>query len=46
MIREVKILIVYDSYTGNTEEMAKAVAEGAENAGAKVTLKKVDDVTV
>ncbi|MBO3769053.1 MAG: flavodoxin domain-containing protein [Thermoproteota archaeon] len=41
---EVKLLIVYDSYTGNTEEMAKAVAEGAEKAGAKVVLKKVEEV--
>jgi len=45
MMKEVKILVVYDSYTGNTEEMARAVAEGAEKAGAKVVLKKVDDVT-
>lgn len=40
----VKILVVYDSYTGNTEEMAKAVAEGANMAGANVKLKRVEDV--
>jgi len=42
----VKVLVVYDSYTGNTEEMAKAVAEGSNMAGANVNLKKVDDVIV
>ncbi len=33
-----KIAIVYWSSTGNTEAMANAVAEGAKNAGADVTL--------
>jgi len=42
----VKVLVVYDSYTGNTKQMAKAVAEGATTAGANVTLKKVGDVKV
>lgn len=42
---EVRILIVYDSYSGNTEKMARGVAEGADAAGAKVVLKKVTDVT-
>ena len=32
-----KIAIVYWSGTGNTEAMANAVADGAENAGAAVT---------
>lgn len=32
-----KIAIVYWSGTGNTEAMANAVADGAENAGADVT---------
>lgn len=32
-----KIAIVYWSGTGNTEAMANAVADGAENAGASVT---------
>src|SRR5512135_1098345 len=35
-----KVLIVYHSQSGNTEEMAKAVAEAAKAAGAAVTLKK------
>ena len=34
------ILIVYHSQSGNTENMAKAIADGAKAAGAKVTLKK------
>ncbi len=34
------ILIIYHSQSGNTENMAKAVAEGAKEAGANVTLKK------
>ena len=33
-----KIAVVYWSGTGNTEAMASAVAEGAKNAGAEVTL--------
>lgn len=35
-----KVLVVYHSQTGNTEAMAKAVAEGAGAAGATVILKK------
>ena len=34
------LLIVYHSQSGNTEAMAKAIAEGAQAAGANVTLKK------
>jgi NAD(P)H dehydrogenase (quinone) len=41
-----KVLIVYDSKTGNTEKMAHAVAEGAKKAGAEVTVRKVDDASV
>lgn len=33
-----KVAVVYFSSTGNTEQMAKAVAEGAEAAGAQVDL--------
>lgn len=33
-----KVAIVYWSSTGNTEAMATAVAEGAKNAGAEVSL--------
>jgi len=41
-----KVLIIYHSYTGNTEEMANAVAEGASWAGAEeVTVKKAFDAT-
>jgi flavodoxin I len=38
-----KILIVYDSKTGNTEKMATAIAEGAKEAGAVVTVKKIGE---
>ena len=37
-----KILVVYDSKTGNTESMALAVAKGAEQGGVEVTVKKVE----
>lgn len=45
----VKVLVVYDSRTGNTEQMAKAFAEGAKRAGTKVDIKragrtKLDDL--
>ncbi len=40
-----KLLIVYSSRTGNTEEMAKAVNEGAISAGATVSLKKAAEAT-
>ena len=38
-----KIAIVYWSGTGNTEAMANAVADGAENAGAAVTKHTADE---
>jgi NAD(P)H dehydrogenase (quinone) len=38
-----KVVIVYDSRTGNTEKMAKAVEQGASEAGANVRLKKVTE---
>ena len=33
-----KVAVVFWSGTGNTEQMAKAVAEGAQEAGAEVTV--------
>jgi NAD(P)H dehydrogenase (quinone) len=36
----VKVLVVYSSEGGNTEKLARAVAEGAKAAGAQVTLKR------
>jgi NAD(P)H dehydrogenase (quinone) len=36
-----KILIVYHSITGNVQILAKAIAEGAEKAGAEVRLRRV-----
>ncbi len=41
-----KILVVYDSKTGNTEKMAGSIAEGAREAGASVTVKRVDEVDI
>ncbi len=38
-----KVLIIYHSQSGNTEAMAKAVAEGAKSAGASVVLKKATE---
>jgi NAD(P)H dehydrogenase (quinone) len=40
-----RVLVVYDSRTGNTEKMAHAVANGAKTIkGTRVVVKKVDDV--
>lgn len=39
-----KILVVYDSLTGNTKKMAESVAQGAEEVNGEVTVKKVEDV--
>jgi NAD(P)H dehydrogenase (quinone) len=42
-----KILIVYDSRTGNTEKMAFAIAEGAKQVeDVEVVLKKVDEAKI
>jgi len=39
----IKILILYDSLTGNVEAMAKFVAEGAsEIQGVEVRIRKID----
>jgi flavodoxin len=38
-----KIMVVYDSNTGNTEKMAKAVAEGAGSGDASVEVKKIGE---
>jgi len=40
----VKVLVAYHSMGGHTAELAKAVAAGAEAAGAEVTLRRVADV--
>lgn len=41
-----KILVVFDSKSGNTEAMALAVAKGAEKAGdVEVTVKKTEETT-
>jgi NAD(P)H dehydrogenase (quinone) len=38
-----KILVVYDSKSGNTEAMAHAVARGAQQDGLEVTVKRADE---
>src|SRR4030042_230590 len=40
------ILVIYHSQSGNTEAMAKAIAEGGKGAGVTVTLKKAADAGV
>lgn len=40
-----KIVIVYWTGSGNTEAMAHAVEEGAQNAGAEVSINFVSDVS-
>jgi NAD(P)H dehydrogenase (quinone) len=41
---DVKVLIVYDSLTGNVEAMANAVRKGVVEMGGKATIKKADEV--
>src|SRR4030042_1774437 len=41
-----KILVIYHSQTGNTEAMAKAIADSAKAPGVTVTLKKAVDAGV
>ncbi|WP_461831214.1 flavodoxin family protein [Aquifex sp.] len=41
-----RVLVIYDTRTGNTEKMAKLVAEGASSVeGTQVRLKHVDEAT-
>jgi len=42
----VKVLIVYDSVSGNTEAMAHAVSEGVEGEGVDVEVVKVDEASI
>ena len=39
-----KILIMYDSITGNTEKLAKAVAKGVKRCEVTVELKRTEEV--
>lgn len=41
-----KVLIVYDSRSGNTEKMAHAVSEGVGEEGVDVEVKRVDEASV
>jgi len=38
-----KILIVYDSRSGNTAKMAEEIAEGVKQSGAEVEIKRADE---
>jgi len=40
-----KIMMVYASMSGNTEEIAQAIAEGVQEGGAEVEIKEVTEVT-
>ncbi len=42
-VRNLRVLIVYDSETGNTEKMAFAVAEAIKKEGCGLLIKKVDE---
>ena len=42
----VKVLVVYDSMSGNTEKMAFAVAEGVKAKKAEAIVKKVEETSV
>ena len=41
-----KVLVVYYSRSGNTEQMAKPIAEGVTSGGAEVVVKRVQDTSV
>ncbi len=41
-----KILIIYQSKTGNTKAMAEAVEKGVRKEGVEVTIKKIEDTHV
>jgi NAD(P)H dehydrogenase (quinone) len=42
----VKVLVVYDSLTGNVEKMAEAVTEGVTHAGGEATVLRVEDTDI
>ncbi len=41
----VQVLVAYSSRSGNTEKLARAVARGAEQAGARVVCKRASETT-
>lgn len=41
-----KVLIIYQSQTGNTEAMAKAIEAGIRKEGVEVSRKKIEDANV
>jgi NAD(P)H dehydrogenase (quinone) len=45
-VNALKVLIVYDSLTGNTEEMAFTIAKAFEKNGLEAVLKRADEASV
>jgi len=41
-----KVLLVYDSSTGNTEKMAHAIEDGLKKTGVEVVFKHVDEASI
>ncbi len=41
-----KVLVLYYSRTGNTEKMAKMIAQGLTDKGVTVDLKRVEEISV
>jgi NAD(P)H dehydrogenase (quinone) len=41
-----KVLIIYDSESGNTEAMAYAVSEGVKSEGVDVEVKRVEEASI
>ncbi len=41
-----KVLVVFDSHTGNTGLMAEAVAQGVRDSGIEAVLKTVDEASI
>ncbi len=44
LVDQVKVSVIYYSSTGTTYRLAQAIGEGAEKAGAEVTIKKVREL--
>jgi len=40
------VLVAYDSKTGNTQTMAKAIGEGIKESGLKAEVKRVEDTSL
>ena len=45
MVKNMKILVLYYSSTGNTRSLAESIAEGVSEAGAEAVLRSTEEVT-